>query len=279
MNTQRIDSHQHFWLLSRGDYQWLTPQLDTLYRDYLPTHLIDLMHQANVHKTIVVQAADSVAETHYMLELAGQHDFIAGVVGWIDMLADEAVPQLQQLAGNAKFKGIRPMLQDIEDPAWILNKKLDPVFKALIANGLRFDALVKPVHLPYLVTLLERYPELKVVINHGAKPDIASGDTTLWYQSIRTISEFKNVYCKLSGLITEAGEHTEYKRISPFMQHLYDCFGASHLMYGSDWPVLNLAADYLTWSAYVERFIQDFDSTEQQAIWHDSAAKFYDITK
>ncbi|MEG3768486.1 amidohydrolase family protein [Alteromonas sp. 14N.309.X.WAT.G.H12] len=275
---QRIDAHQHFWQLDRQDYRWLTSDLSELYRDYLPEHLTGLMSQGNVEKTILIQAADSLDETYFMMKLANQHEFIAGVVGWIDMLAYDAVEQLQRLSQQPKFKGIRPMLQDLSDPAWILNDAFAPIFQALIDNNLSFDALVKTEHLPYLEQLIKRYPHLKVVINHGAKPDIASGKTQAWSDLIRSIAQNPNVYCKLSGLVTEAGIHNNYVHIFPYMQHLFECFGSSRLMFGSDWPVLNLASDYPRWITYVEHFVQAMTPAQQQAIWNNNAATFYNLT-
>lgn len=274
---QRIDSHQHFWTLSRNDYHWLSPELEVLYRDYLVEDIVPLLRQAKIEKTILVQAAQSIEETEFLLNIASQHDFVAGVVGWIDMLHVDAVEQLNRLCRFAKFKGIRPMLQILDEPDWILNPKLTPVFNALIANNLCFEALIKPVHLPFLTQLLQRYPALKVVIDHAAKPDIASGETTQWLSDLRAIAQNYPIFCKLSGLLTEAQNNATYDDIEPYMQHIVDCFGSQRILFGSDWPVVNLAADYMTWLNYVERFLQRFNQTQQQAIWYENANIFYQL--
>ena len=274
---QRIDAHQHFWLLERGDYNWLTPELSTLYRDYLIDDLQPLLDKNRVHKTILVQAADSLNETNFMLDLADKNEVIGGVIGWIDMLGKEASSQLLQLANYPKFKGIRPMLQDIEDPTWMLNDKLTPIFQALIDNNLIFEALVKPIHLPYLNQLLVQHPGLKVVIDHGAKPNISSGQIKDWESWIQNIAENHPVYCKLSGLLTEAKQPATYADVYPYMQHLLNTFGHQRLMFGSDWPVLNLASDYTSWVNYVENFLCDLTLEQQRAVWHDNANKFYEL--
>ncbi|WP_158968647.1 amidohydrolase [Paraglaciecola sp. L3A3] len=274
---QRIDTHHHIWKLSRNDYHWLTPKLDVLYRDYLINDIEPILEKTNIIKTVLVQAADSLNETYFMLDIASKHAKIAGVIGWIDMLAEDALAQLQKLSIQPKFKGIRPMLQDISDPAWMLNDKLTPIFQALITHNLIFEALVKTEHLPYLKQLLERHPKLKVVINHGAKPNISSQKTKDWHTWIKAIAENHPVFCKLSGLVTEAQQPVKYTDISPYMTHILHSFGAERIMFGSDWPVINLASDYSTWIKYVERFVAPLSLQQQKAIWYDNAKQFYQL--
>ncbi|MEW6997724.1 amidohydrolase [Colwelliaceae bacterium BS250] len=273
----RIDSHQHFWQINRGDYDWLTPELDVLYKDLLPADIKPLLSQSGVNKTILVQATATTAETDFMLTLAAQHDFIAGVVGWIDMESEQGLLDLQRFSQNPLFKGIRPMLQDIEDINWMLKPQLAPVFDMLIAKSLTFDALVLPQHLDVLFTLINRYPRLKVVIDHGAKPPIKDGSSDDWYEKIAEISSNSLVYCKLSGLVTEAGDNPELTTINPYMHHLLMCFGAERLMWGSDWPVVNLASNYAKWVKQVETFVHPLTAQEQEYIWATTAQKFYAI--
>ncbi|MEW5250082.1 amidohydrolase family protein [Microbulbifer sp. 2201CG32-9] len=277
MPVLRIDAHQHCWQLSRGDYHWLTPDLKEIYRDFLPADLRPLLAGAGVSKTVLVQAAASEEETAFMLRLADETDFIAGVVGWIDMEQPTAVETLVRLGRHPAFKGIRPMIQDIADTQWMLKPELEPVFLALIELGLTFDALVKPQHLEVLCLLLERYPDLKAVIDHGAKPDIATGSKTNWFENIGRIAAETQAYCKLSGLITEVEEGAAMDCLLPYMEHLRDCFGADRLMWGSDWPVVTTAASYDAWVSASERFIARFDKTEQAAIWGKTAAAFYGL--
>ena len=168
----RIDSHQHFWDLSRGDYDWLTPDLFEIYRDFSPVDLEPLLASNKFDGTVVVQATDTEAETEYLLSLADRHDWIWGVVGWVDMENPAAPARIAEFAEHPKFVGIRPMIQGLEDDAWMLRPALAPAISALIEQNLCFDALVLPRHLGHLKMFLSRYPDLKVVIDHGAKPNI-----------------------------------------------------------------------------------------------------------
>ena len=276
--AKRIDSHQHFWTLARNDYGWLTPELTTLYRDFQPEHLAPLLSAANIDATVLVQAAPTVEETTYLLSLAEEWDVIAGVVGWVDMTrGHEAVATLTRLAQNPKFRGIRPMIQEIEDPEWMLDQRLAPVFEALIEQDLCFDALVKPEHLPYLLELLRRYPALKMVIDHGAKPRIAAAEWAPWAEDMARIASGAAVYCKLSGLITEAAPQQTDADIRPYFDHLLRLFGAERLLWGSDWPVLNLAGDYAGWHKTCRQWTAELSAAERGAIFGDNAIRFYGL--
>ncbi len=273
----RVDSHQHFWQLSRGDYNWLTPELELLYKDFLPQDLLPTLKRENVEKTVLVQASDTTAETEFILGLAAETDFIAGVVGWVDMESATAIKQLEQFSQNSYFKGIRPMIQDIIDTQWMLKPELAPVFEYLIEKNLTFDALVKPQHLDTLYTLIKRYPALKVVIDHGAKPCIADNSSPQWFEDIAQIANETSAYCKLSGLVTEAGEDSSLTKLNLYMDHLLLSFGANRLMWGSDWPVVNLSSDYSHWAKQVETFVEPLTVKEQQSIWSTTAEKFYGL--
>jgi L-fuconolactonase len=278
---KRIDSHQHFWQLSRGDYAWLTPEIELLYKDFLPDELAPILEKSQVNKTILVQAAATTAETEFMLKIARETDFVAGVVGWIDMECENARAHLEHFSQSPYFKGIRPMLQDIEDDNWMLKAELAPIFELLVAKGLTFDALVLPQHLDALYILLKRYPALKVVIDHGAKPAIgaytANNSSPEWYEKIARIASETSAFCKLSGLVTEAGVDPNYDQLAPYMEHLLVCFGAKRLMWGSDWPVVNLSSDYDRWTKQVETFTEALTTSEQQSIWSTAAQNFYKI--
>jgi L-fuconolactonase len=274
----RIDSHQHFWSLQRGDYDWLTPDMETLYRDFLPPDLQPMLKAAGVQRTILVQAATTVAETEYLLSLAGQHPFIAGVVGWVDMDDPEtALDDLHRLQNNPYFLGVRPMIQDIADPDWMLRDSLTPIFEHLIELNLRFDALVLPAHLENLRTLLGRHPQLPCVIDHAAKPAIAAASWQPWADNMAALAAETHCYCKLSGLLTEAGERTDDAALQPYVVHLLECFGAQRLMWGSDWPVLTLAGDYSNWLQQSERLLQHLPEAERTAIFGATAKTFYGL--
>jgi len=272
-----IDSHQHFWQLSRGDYTWLTPELELLYKDFLPDDLTPLLDKAQVNKTVLVQAAESTAETEFMLKIATETEFVAGVVGWVDMASEQALSQLEIFSKSHYFKGIRPMIKDIEDVQWMLKDELAPVFEYLIANNLTFDALVMPGHLDALYTLLKRYPDLRVVIDHGAKPGIANNTSPQWFDKIALIAQETSAFCKLSGLVTEARINPSFEQLAPYMEHLLLCFGAERLMWGSDWPVVNLSSGYIPWMKQVETFVEPLTVIEQQSIWRKTAQSFYGL--
>ncbi len=276
-HTAQIDSHHHFWKLDRGDYHWITDDISTLKRDYLPEHLAPQLAAAGVEKTVLVQAAETDEETDFILSLAKQHDFIAGVVGWVDMEQPNATDKLKRLESNSQLLGIRPVMQDIEDTQWMLQPCLDSSFQWIIDNNKTFDALIKPRHLNTLLTLLARYPEMPVVIDHGAKPDIANNQFQPWADEIAAIAANSNAYCKLSGLVTEAGENVSFQALEPYMTHLLNCFGADRLMWGSDWPVINLACDYNQWVQISQEFIGGLADNQQAAILGGTAEKFYRI--
>ncbi|SDE60117.1 L-fuconolactonase [Paracoccus isoporae] len=275
----KVDSHHHLWTLSRGDYGWLTPDLGAIYRDFTVADLEPLLDAAGIDRTVVVQAAPSVAETEFLLDCAAETARIDGVVGWIDMEAPEAVATLKRLARNPKFVGIRPMIQGMADDAWIMRSDLDPVFDTLVAEDLSFDALVLPRHLAPLQMRMRRHPSLRCVIDHGAKPEIASGRIDEWQREIARIAEETACMCKLSGLLTEAGDTPTHDRIRPAADHLIACFGAERLMFGSDWPVLNLAGDYAGWVEMVASIIADLPEADRNRIWAGTAQEFYRLPR
>ena len=276
--TLRIDAHQHFWTLQRSDYGWLTPKLGPLYRDFNPQDLEPILRDFGIDKTIVVQAAPTVNETLYLLELAEQTDFIAGVVGWIDLQdGAHASRVLQELATSPKFIGVRPMIQDIDDPAWIARPELAPAVDALIEQNLCFDALVKPIHLPHLIQFLNCHPTLRVVVDHGAKPDIAGDRWQPWAQQMETIAKQPNVYCKLSGLMNEADPQGAGNDVLRYARHLLEVFGTQRLIWGSDWPVLNLVADYSDWHRITHQILYALDDAARARVLGGNAATFYGL--
>ncbi|MDM3872119.1 amidohydrolase family protein [Porticoccus sp. W117] len=277
MGNIQVDSHQHFWQINRGDYRWLTADLDVLYRDFLPADIAPLLAENGIHKTVLVQAADSEAETDFMLSLAEQYDFIAGVVGWVDMASPDAANRIHELAKNPFFKGIRPMIQDINDPNWMLMAQLNEAFVALQENNLSFDALVLPHHLPNLLKLLKRHPELRTVIDHGAKPNIAAGNNTQWFNDLEDIAGHTHAFCKVSGLVTEAGENANADTLQPYFDHLYNCFGPNRLLWGSDWPVVNLSMNYGHWRILTNTLFSALSDSDKQRILGDNACEFYQL--
>ncbi len=271
----KIDTHQHFWKLARGDYHWLTQDLEPLYRDYLPEDLEPLLCECGIDATIAVQAADSEAETEFLLSLADRYDWIVGVVGWVDLEAPKAVASIERLAHRPKLVGLRPMIQDIKDDTWMLRDALRPAIAAMIANNLTFDALVLPRHLEHLKAFLARYPQLSVVIDHCAKPEIRNGAFEPWTSQISEIAAFPNVYCKMSGLVTEARKDWEEADLRPYIDHIMHIFGPNGVMFGSDWPVINLAADYRQWHQLVRSSMQSASEKNQYSFSTGTALKAY----
>ncbi len=274
-----VDSHQHFWTLSRGDYPWPNQDVAPIFRDFGPDDLIPLLNAANVHKTVLVQATDTVAETRFLLDIAAQTDPVAGVVGWVDFIASDAVETLQTLQRNPWLKGVRPMLQNISDTDWILQPSAAPVLHQMQETGLCFDALIQPRHLPVMDQLAARYPALPIVVDHVAKPQMGPGimPSGQWLAGIKALAKHPNVLCKLSGMVTEIGPDWQSDHIRPFAQVVLDTFGPDRVMFGSDWPVVNLASAYADWIAFVTDLITDLPDTEQAQIMGQNAVEFYNL--
>ncbi|WP_439528383.1 amidohydrolase family protein [Pannonibacter sp.] len=279
----RLDAHCHFWQPARGDYGWLDtggPELDPLRREFLPSELASLNGGRRV---IAVQAAPSEAETHFLLGLAQTVRQIAGVVGWVDLTQAEAGERLAALARNPRFKGVRPMLQDIADADWIETAPAPEAVAALVRHGLRFDALVKTQHLPALQRFCARYPELAVVIDHAAKPDLLTGIAETWHRDMALLAADGNVHCKLSGLVTEMcpsrllSVGLAVETLKPVLGRLLEWFGPQRLMWGSDWPVVTLAVSHRFWEEVTERLLADLSADDRAAILGGTAARFYGL--
>lgn len=272
----RIDAHQHFWRRDRGDYTWLTPALAPIYRDYLPADLAPQLEAADVARTILVQAAATVAETRYLLGLARENPFIAGVVGWVDFESGQAPAIIDEVAQDSALVGLRPMIQDIPDTEWMLREQLEPAFEAMIDHGLVFDALVKPQHLSALLELAGRYPELVMVLDHGAKPPIASGDVSAWKRDVTALARDTSMVCKLSGLVTEAGS-SDPAQLAECVHHLLECFGPARLLWGSDWPVCELVCSYAEWRSATDQLLAGLSATAREQILAETARQTYGI--
>lgn len=240
-----IDAHHHLWKIARGDYHWMTPAMPLLARDYLIEDLQPHLRKAGVARTLLIQAAATEAESDFLLELASRTDFIAGVTGWLD-LADPGFPQrLAHYRRHPKFVAVRPMLQDLNDDAWILGPAVLENLRHLAELKFPFEFLTFPRHLPHVLRALEQTPGLHAVIDHLSKPPIASGALEPWASLMKRVADFPGVHCKLSGMVTEA-DHARWSpdSLAPYVDHVVDVFGADRLLFGSDWPVCRLAAEY-----------------------------------
>ena len=275
----RVDAHHHFWRLSRGDYGWLTKEaFPALYRDYLPEDLLPLLKKCGIDKTVLVQGAQTVAETEFLLAIADRASFVGGVVGWVDLSARDAADQIARLARNGKLKSLRPMLQDLPEDDWILRPELRAGLEAIAKNGLRFDVLIFPRHLPHVVKFFARHSDLPMVIDHGAKPYIARGEIDPWKSQMRAIArDFPNVCCKLSGLATEAAPGWTIENLRPYVDALLEMWGPSRLMWGSDWPVLNVAGSYVGWFEIAQALTAGLSGRERDEIFGGTAARFYGL--
>jgi L-fuconolactonase len=275
----RIDGHQHFWRLDRGDYHWMDASVPSLCRDFLPEDLRPHLAKHAIDHTILVQAAQTVAETDYLLELAAQYDFIAGVVGWLDMESVEFARQFALYRNHPKFVGLRPMLQDIPDPAWILRPQVLRSLQLLLENDFPFDFLIYPRHLPFVLQVLERVGPLRAVIDHIAKPEIGPSMPGPWKTLIREAAQHENLFCKLSGIITEAGEKWNVQELAPYIQYVVECFGWDRIIFGSDWPVCLLAGSYdQVIHALEEALGGSMDATAREKLFGSNAARFYKLS-
>jgi L-fuconolactonase len=277
-----IDAHFHCWQLSRGDYGWLTPDIGSIYRDVAVADWQKLALPLGIAGGILVQAAPTWAETRHLLALAEQNPAVWGVLGWVDFTAADAVAQIEQLAMHPKLKGLRPMLHDLPDPAWILQPAVQPALVTMEKLGLVFDSLIRPVHLPHILSIAQRYPYFSIVIDHGGKPEIARGVATAWQpwaNSMEALAALPNVSCKLSGLLTETGKSPHPNTCKPWIEFILQVFGSERIIWGSDWPVLELVEDkengYQTWFEYCRSITNNLSITEQNNIFGNNAKRIY----
>ena len=277
--TRRVDAHQHVWTVARGDYFWLSPELGPLYRDFGARDLQPLLQAAEIDATVLVQAAPTIAETRFMLEVAAETEWIAGVVGWVDFESPTAADDIATLAREPKLVGLRPMIQDIPDDDWMLRPDLDVAFRALHAHDLVFDALVFPRHLKNLLRLLERYPAMPVVIDHCAKPRIAERRFEPWASDMARLARETRAFCKLSGLVTEADRHWTLADLKPYADHVLEHFGPERVVWGSDWPVCTLAATYGEWHAAAEALVAELSPAARAAVFGGNALRLYSLDR
>jgi L-fuconolactonase len=274
-----IDAHHHVWSLARGDYGWLTAELAPIHRDF---DLADYRAEAPaaIGRSVLVQAAPTLGETRYLLDMArGSGGRVGAVVGWADLDRDDAPRTLADLARDPLLKSVRPMLQDLADAAWILRPRVQQSLIALQALGLRLDALVKPPQLPALLEAIDRLPDLRVVVDHGAKPPIASGTWEPWAGLMRKVAAHPRVHCKLSGLVTEAARNWSIDTLRPYVDHLIEVFGSGRLLWGSDWPVVELNGGIDAWWRATHALLEPLDASARTAILGGNAVRFYGIDR
>lgn len=273
----RIDAHQHCWQLAARAGSWPPPSLAAIYRDFAPEDLAPLLAEHGVAGTVLVQSLPSEVDTDWLLALAERAGFIRAVVGWTDLLAPDAPAAIARLASNKKLKGLRPMLQDLDDEQWIANPSLAPALNAMVEHGLRLDALVLPRHLPALLQCAREYPLLAIVIDHAAKPPIADAQFGHWREQMAQLAALPNVHCKLSGLVTEAKPDWSVDDLRPYVSHVLEVFGAQRVIWGSDWPVVDLAGGYGAWLAASESLLAHLGQQDRNDIFGLNARRFYSL--
>lgn len=276
----QIDAHQHFWHPGRGDYGWMPPDDPILSRAYAPADLWPQIQAAGVTGTVLVQAAPSVNETEYMLGIADATPWVRGVVGWVDFENPADVHVLRRLSGHPKFRGVRPMIQDIPDDGWMLREDVQWGYRAVCDLGLTFDALGFPRHLANFLTLMKRYPTMRVVVDHCMKPQIrahSEAGFAHWADGMARIADQTGALCKFSALITEADADWTVADLAPYAAHVLRVFGPQRVMWGSDWPVCRLRGEYADWRGAALQLTGGLTAADRAMVFGGTAAAFYGL--
>ncbi len=277
MKTQRIDSHQHFWQYSAEQYPWIKTG-SPLHHDWLPGDLETLQAPLGLDGSIAVQARQSLEESRWLLELAQKSPRILGVVGWVDLRSPLVHSDLALLARDPRFVGVRHVVQDEPDDRFLLGADFVRGLGALRGNQLRYDLLVFPRQLPAAIELVEGMPGQLFVLDHCAKPDIAKGGMEPWSELIKQLASHPNVFCKVSGLVTEAKwDDWSLEKLRPYLDVVEGAFGRDRLMWGSDWPVALLASTYGRWYEAAMQWVSGWAGPEQAAFFGGNAARFYGL--
>ena len=272
----KIDSHQHFWKYSATEYPWIGDAMSRIARDFLPADLAAVAAPQGITGSVAVQARQSPEESRWLLELADASPIIRGVVGWVDLRSEQVCDELARFAAHEKFVGVRHVVQDEPDPRFLLGEGFVRGLRQLHPFGLTYDLLLYPPQLPAAIELVAMLPEQPFVLDHLAKPRIKAGEIDQWRRDIVALARHENVYCKLSGLVTEADWHG-WRRSDfvPYLDVAIDAFGPQRLMFGSDWPVCLVAAEYADVAGIVADVIGRLSAAEQADIWGGTAARFY----
>ena len=274
----RIDAHQHFWIYNPQEFGWIDDSMATLRRNFLPDDLAPELAANGFHGSVVVQTRQTLEETRWLLSLADQNPSIVGVVGWADLQSPDIVPQLKALAEHPKLVGIRHIVQSEPDDRFLLRPDFLRGISALEEFRLAYDILIYTKHLPVAADFVHRFPRQRFVLDHMAKPPIRSGEIRAWAEGLRRLAEFPNVFCKLSGLVTEADwHHWKPEQITPYLDIAFHAFGADRLMIGSDWPVCLCAATYTQVMQIVKACIAHLPAESKDAVLGGNAARFWKL--
>jgi L-fuconolactonase len=270
-----VDSHHHFWEIDRFDYSWMS-EGSPLSTDYGPNDLEPLIKGAGVDYTVIVQAVSSPDEARWLLEMAEQHEFIAGVVGWVDLTDPEVGYTLDELQRSKYFKGVRHIWEGEDDPGWIVNSGAIVGLKELVRRNLSFDFLAKPANLPFIPQVMDQIPDLRAVVDHIAKPLIEDHVVEPWLSDMRKVASINGMHCKISGMVTEADlQNWTIDDLRPYVHHVLGMFGADRLMFGSDWPVSTLASEYRTVAEVARGILASLSPAAKADIFGGTATRFY----
>ena len=274
----KIDTHQHFWKYSREAYPWIGKGMEILARDRLPADLKPLLDEHGIDGTIAVQARQSVEETEALLAMAEEHDFIRGVVGWVDLRSPNMEAQLERFKDRAKMVGVRHVVQDEPDARFVLREDFMRGIGKLKAYDLVYDILIFPHQLAATIELVQRFPDQVFILDHMAKPYIKDGQMSPWESDIKKLASCGNVSCKISGMVTEADWHNwTVESFRPYMDVVLEAFGTERLTIGSDWPVCTLAGEYGSVISIAAEFIAQLSDNEQKAIWEGNPGRIYGL--
>ncbi|WP_163399548.1 amidohydrolase family protein [Flavobacterium fluviatile] len=273
----RIDSHQHFWIFDPVRDSWIDDSMQNIQRDFLPEDLYLLLSQNQFSGCVAVQASQSEAETDFLLDLASINDFIKGVVGWVDLRSENISDRLSHFSQFEKLKGFRHVVQGEPDD-FMFGEAFRNGIKALKEFDFTYDILIFHRQLPAAIDLVKTFPEQNFVIDHIAKPDIKSSDIASWKKGIEEISKFENVWCKISGMVTEADwNNWKPSDLKPYLDVIFENFSADKLMFGSDWPVCNVASDYSNLVKTLEDYLAAFSVEDQNKFWFKNVKSFYKL--
>ncbi len=274
----RIDAHQHFWVYDPRQYDWIDDSMAALRRDFLPDDLNSELEHAGFQGCVAVQARQTIEETRWLLELAASSPFILGVVGWVDLQSPDVRSQLQALAGNPRLVGIRHVVQAEPDDRFLLRPEFLRGISGLEEFDLAYDILIYTKHLPVAAEFVRQFPRQRFVLDHLAKPPIKSGSLHPWASGIRELAGFSNVFCKLSGLVTEADwQHWKPEHVRPYLDVAFECFGPQRLMIGSDWPVCTVAASYARAMGVVDDYLGGHSAQVRAAVLGGNAQRFWKL--
>lgn len=278
--NKKIDAHQHFWQYDPAQHGWMTEAMASIRRDFLPEDLKPLLDGLGFDGCVAVQARQNIEETCWLLELAERDDFIRGVVGWVDLRSPELALQLRQFTGRKNLVGVRHVVQDEPDNEFMLREDFQRGIARLAEFDLAYDVLIYPRQLKAAIRLVEAFPEQRFVLDHIAKPPIAEGILEPWETGLRELAKAPNLYCKLSGMVTEARwREWQAEDFRPYLDVVFDAFGPGRLMIGSDWPVCTLAASYRSAMGIVAGYIERFSTAEQDGILGGNCARFYRLVE